>query len=261
MLHEFWFLRLRESEMNSIIVLFLWVAQRTFSNQLNIGRFREVELVAKITYPKKHIPENPADDWLVLGVELVDSALRPKVNAAFHEGSARVDFTLDDYFSEEYIYKNDLRVNLRLTSRYSPSPSVLVTNFLVNLYPNNYMTHVVKNENFKMSVYVMLKCQRYTGYNCQFDEIDNPRFSRDPRNGEVYCIKPPDCGDVPCENNFLCHNNGQCYVKTHTKEEYCVCYTGFYGVNCQNGGRIDEEILLFGKRSVLQFQSASLGLD
>ncbi|KII61495.1 hypothetical protein RF11_12911 [Thelohanellus kitauei] len=97
-----------------------------------------------------------------------------------------------------------------------------------------------------IATFVEENCNGYTGYNCQFEFIEDQYFTTDFFSGELRCLN--NCtiaADDTCDN-ATCHNHGQCY-KNSDSSKYCVCDDPWVGDFCEfDKCHIDEYDFMFG---------------
>ncbi|KII62823.1 hypothetical protein RF11_09000 [Thelohanellus kitauei] len=102
-------------------------------------------------------------------------------------------------------------------------------------------------QGYTVNFEIAFKCNGYTGYNCQFEFIDNEHFTTDFFTGELRCLNVCTItNDNPCDNS-TCYNHGQFYEKSDASK-YCVCYEPWAGDFCEfNRCHIDEDDFMFGE--------------
>ncbi|KAF0987143.1 hypothetical protein HZS_5440 [Henneguya salminicola] len=174
---------------------------------------------------------------------------------AVGEGEFRVDELLNDYFTDQTkLFKKDLTVKIQFVQTDSTS-EINVLEKQINLYPDdeeNYQDVGLKSPfNFKNIIF-RLSCYGYTGYNCQFNVIENENYYTDFDTGDLVCKNLENCGerikvDEECENKTYCNSHGTCYNNKTDLSKYCVCDENYAGEFCEfNECSFEEDDYYFG---------------
>ncbi|KAF0992836.1 hypothetical protein HZS_4448 [Henneguya salminicola] len=182
-------------------------------------------------------------------------------DVAVGEGEFRVDELFNDHISnEKMIFKQDLLVEIEFKHK-SSTDTIFVFKQSLNIYPEDEQIYSkTDDDTFLFSdIIFRLSCSNYTGYNCQYDDIENEIYRTDFATGNIVCKNSTTCGsckkifmikivDSKCQTHELCGNGGTCYIKSDDNTFYCVCAEGFAGEYCEHSScSFDEEELEFGK--------------
>ncbi|KAF0986088.1 hypothetical protein HZS_5365, partial [Henneguya salminicola] len=118
----------------------------------------------------------------------------------------------------------------------------------INLFPSDhkiYSNGLNKIFNFK-NISFQLLCYGYTGYNCQYDDIETDLYRTDFKTGYLVCKDSTNCQieEKTCSDNNRCNNHGMCYKNNLI---YCACDEGYAGEFCEMPDcYFDEDELYFG---------------
>ncbi|KII62818.1 hypothetical protein RF11_08995 [Thelohanellus kitauei] len=154
----------------------------------------------------------------------------------------------DSQSSYEIVFKENSIVEFFVyISEFSHEPLMIQFWSPLFVIPNEKWTYSRTVKGYTVNFEVAFKCNGYTGYNCQFEFIDNEHFTTDFFTGELRCLNVCTiANDNPCDN-ATCYNHGQCYEKSDASK-YCVCDEPWAGDFCEfNRCHIDEDDFMFGE--------------